>query len=37
VVRKACALIADKAGQKGLEVVVDVADVPDMLRATRPA
>ncbi len=32
VVRKACALIADKAGQKGLEVVVDVADVPDMLR-----
>ena len=32
VVRKACALIADKAAQKGLEVVVDVADVPDMLR-----
>ncbi len=32
VVRKACALIADKAAQKGLEVVVDVADVPDRLR-----
>ena len=32
VVRKVCALIADRAAQKGVEVVVDVADVPDMLR-----
>ena len=31
VVRKACALVADRACQKGLEVVVDVDDVPDRL------
>jgi len=31
VVRKTCALVADRACQKGLEVVVDVDDVPDRL------
>ncbi|MBP7394374.1 MAG: PAS domain S-box protein, partial [Zoogloea sp.] len=31
VVRKACALVADRACQKGLEVVVDVDAVPDLL------
>ena len=37
VVRKACALVADRAHQKGLELVVDMVDVPDRLRgdATR--
>ncbi len=37
VVRKACALVADRACQKGLELVVDMGDVPDRLRgdATR--
>ncbi len=37
VVRKACALVVDRAHQKGLELVVDVVDVPDRLRgdATR--
>ncbi|WP_374243638.1 PAS domain S-box protein [Zoogloea sp.] len=32
VLRKTCALVADRAHQKGLELVVDVADVPDRLR-----
>ncbi|WP_374266521.1 PAS domain S-box protein [Zoogloea sp.] len=31
VVRKACALVVDRASQKGLELVVDVVDVPDRL------
>ena len=37
VVCKACALIADRAHQKGLELVVDMVDVPERLRgdATR--
>jgi two-component system, sensor histidine kinase and response regulator len=32
VVRKACALVADRAHQKGLELVVDMGGVPTMLR-----
>ena len=32
VVRKACALVADKAHQKGLELVVDMGSVPTLLR-----
>jgi len=37
VVHKACALVADKAHQKGLELVIDVVKVPERLRgdATR--
>ncbi|MDY0036075.1 MAG: PAS domain S-box protein [Zoogloea oleivorans] len=32
VVRKACALVADRAHQKGLELVVDMGGVPTLLR-----